>query len=370
MVMVNHEGGPVAETNNSRFKQKLSWLVALVVVLGGITAGAFWWHEMKTYVRTDNAKVAGNIVDVSPKASGRLEKLLVREGEYVKAGQVIAELDNDQYKTAMDQAAASLELARANYERLPEDLKSLAAAVERAQGAQVAAQAQVESARIALEDAKRSLEQNHSLFAAGAVAKESLLAAESRYATCKAALEAAEANAKAAQAAVDDASSKWEAAKKSGVPAGLAQIKQAEAAYRLARLNYENTIIKSPVSGMVLKTSVEVGETVSAGQTLVTVCDLSSTWVAANIDENKVGRIKVGQKVEVRLDAYPGRVFNGKVVEIGGATQSTFALIPTENTSGNYTKVTQRVPVKIAVEGKGVELKPGLSAQVKIRTSK
>jgi len=367
--MANEKEALLTEGNDNRLKKKIGWLAILVVLAGGIAGGILWWHQMKTYVTTDNAKVAGEIVDVSPRIAGRLEKLLVKEGDHVKAGQVIAELDNDQYKTAMEQAEASLDLARANYERLPEDIKALAAAVERAKEAEAAAQAQVESARIALQDAKRSLEQNESLFGAGAVAKETLLAAQSRYSTCKAALDAAEANAKAAHAAVADAQSKWEAAQKSGVRAGLAQVKQAEAAYRMACLNYENSVVKSPVDGRVLKTSVSVGETVSVGQTLVQICDLSSTWVTANIDENKIGRIKVGQKVQVTFDAYPGQVFAGKVVEIGGATQSTFALIPTESTSGNFTKVTQRVPVKIAVDAKEVELKPGLSARVKIRTA-
>lgn len=367
--MASEKEALVTKTNDNRFKRAMGWLALLIVVAAGVGAGIFWWNQIKTYVTTDNAKVTGDIVDISPKISGRLEKLLVKEGDHVKAGQVIARLDNDQYKTALKQAEAGLELARANYERLPEDIKSLAAGLQKAKEAEAAAQAQVESARIALKDAERSLIQSETLFDAQAIAKENLLAAQSRYTTCRSALDAAEANARAAQAAVADAQAKWEAAQKSGVRVALAQVKQAEAAYRLARLNYANSLIKSPINGRVIRISVAVGENVAVGQTLIQVCDLSSTWVTANIDENKISRIKVGQGVEVTLDAYPGRVFKGRVAEIGGATQSTFALIPTENTSGNFTKVTQRVPVKITVDATKVELRPGLSARVRVRTS-
>jgi len=113
-----------------------------------------------------------------------------------------------------------------------------------------------------------------------------------------------------------------------------------------------------------------VGESVSVGQTILTISNLENTWISANIDEDKSGRVKVGQDVTVKIDSLPGIAFAGKVSEVGGAAQSTFALIPSENTSGNYTKVTQRFSIKITVDKQGQTLKPGMSAVINIHTGK
>ncbi|HWP98773.1 MAG TPA: efflux RND transporter periplasmic adaptor subunit [Syntrophomonadaceae bacterium] len=153
-------------------------------------------------------------------------------------------------------------------------------------------------------------------------------------------LESDQANARLAQATLDDALAKSESTQKASGNIYLAQIEQAQAAYDNAKLAEDNTVILAPVSGIILCIPVVVGENVSAGQTLLTISDHSNTWITANIDEDKFGRIKVGEKAKVEVDAYPGQSFAGEVIETGNATQSTFSLISTENTSGNYTKVT------------------------------
>jgi multidrug resistance efflux pump len=123
------------------------------------------------------------------------------------------------------------------------------------------------------------------------------------------------------------------------------------------------------MDGTVIKIAVQPGENLTAGQAALTVSDLTRTWITANIEEKKISRVKDGQKAEVTIDAYPGKVFRGSVDTVGDASQSTFALIPTESSSGNFTKVTQRLQVKIEVENQGLLLKPGMSAIVKIHTS-
>lgn len=357
------------QENNNGSKRKTGITVLVIMLIAAFIAGILWWWKLSTTVSTDNAKVTGDIVDLSFKVSGRLDAIKVKEGDKVEKGQIIAVLDNTQYAVNMNQAEAALEIAKANLAKYSYDLESLQAAKDRAEQSLIAAQAQAKKDKIALDDAKRQLEQTQALYQEGAVSKESYDTVLSKYLTLASVLEASSANVKAQQAALADAEAKLAAYKSQGLAALEAQVKQSQAAYDNARLTYENTVITSPVAGTVLRVAVQVGENVTAGQTVVTVADLNQTWVTANIEEKKIARIKPGQKVEVKIDAYPGSVFKGKVIEVGGAAQSVFALIPTENTSGNYTKVVQRIPIKIEVaKNKDFVLKPGMSAVVKIFT--
>jgi membrane fusion protein (multidrug efflux system) len=355
----------VAAQGNGRII-KIAVLVAVLV--GGIVGGYIWWNNLRTSISTDNAKVVGDIVDISPKVAGRLEEILVQEGTYVEAGQVLAVLDNAQYKINLNQAKATLDLSKANYDKLPDDLKATQATVEKSRGSILSSQAQVKSAEVALADAKRNLDQNESLYQNGSISKEALETSRSGYTKAQAALEAMQASVVANQAALQEAQAKMDSLGKTGAAIYLAQLEQAQATYDNAQLAVTNSIIKAPISGTVVRLVLQIGENVAANQTILTISNLDTTWVIANIDEDKTGRVKVGQDVEVRIDSYPGMTFAGKVSELGGATQSTFALIPSENSSGNYTKVTQRFPFKITVDKKGLVLKPGMSAVIKIHT--
>lgn len=355
-----------SSTNGTR--KKISLLVAALLVLAALAGGIWWWHELQVSISTDDAQVSGDIVDISPKIAGRLEKLFVAEGDVVVAGQKLAELDNAQLAVTVAQAQAALELAKVNYTKLPDDVKSAQATADKAQQGLLVAQAQVKSAEFTFTDAKRALDQTEALYAAGANSKEALDTARSRFGAAQAGLDAVRANALSARAGLQDAQAKLESVNNTGADAYLAQLKQAQAAYDNARLTYDNSFINATVGGTVVRVPAQVGENLSSGQTILTVSDLHATRVTANIEENKFGRVRIGQKVDVRVDAYPGRVFAGKVVELGGATQSTFSLIPTQNDSGNFTKVTQRLPVKIEVNKEGFLLKPGMSAVIKIHT--
>jgi multidrug resistance efflux pump len=148
-----------------------------------------------------------------------------------------------------------------------------------------------------------------------------------------------------------------------------AQVKQAQAGLEASRISVDNTVILAPTDGVVAQKASNAGEMVTAGQPIVAITDLADTWVTARIEETKIGRIKIGQAVEFTVDGYPGRKFTGTVTEIGTATGSVFALIPNENASGNFTKITQRIPVKISLPtDSDVVFRPGMSVVVKIKT--
>jgi membrane fusion protein (multidrug efflux system) len=358
----------IQEDKNSSAKPKYIKIGLIAALLVAIIGGYLWWNNLRNYISTDNATVAGDIVYVSPKVSGTLTTLSVKEGDTVQAGQIVAQLDDAQFKINVSQAKAALDLSQANYGKLPDDLKSSQSAVDQAQTAVAAAQAQVKVADVAAADAKRNLDQNQSLYAQGAISKEALTVSTSTYDKAQASLEAAQAEEQASQAALANAQAKLNSEENTGDAIYVAQLKQAQAAYDTAQLNLANAVIKSPINGIVVQVPVEVGENIQVGQTMLAISDLDNTWISANIEEGKFDRLKVGQGVQVQIDAYPGITFNGQVSELGGATQSTFGLIPTENTSGNYTKVTQYLSCKITVDKKGLVLKPGMSAGVNIHT--
>lgn len=355
------------ETNGS--KKKLTYVVLIIATIAAISAGIWYWNLLRTTVSTDNAKVAGDLVDISPKVAGRLDKIMVKEQEHVKAGQVLAVLDNTQYNINLNQASAALDLARANMIKLPDDVKSAQSGVDKSRESLEAAKSAANTAQINLADAKRALKQVTTLYEQGAASQEAFDSTTSKFNSAKAAADAAASNVSIAQAGLNDSQAKFDSVNRTSPSIYGAQLKQAQAAYDNAKYVVDNSVIKAPSDGTVVRITLQQGENVAAGQVLMTITDLDSTWVSANIDEGKIGRIKEGQKVTLNIDAYPNHKFEGKILNVGGATQSQFALIPTENTSGNYTKVTQRLSVKISVNKDGMILKPGMSAVITIHTA-
>lgn len=343
-------------------------IAALVVVL--LVGGLWWWHLLRVTYSTDDAQVTADISDISPEVEGRLVNLWVSEGDVVTAGQELAELDNSQLAVAVAQAEGALEQAKANYAKLPDDLKSAQANVDEAQQGLANAQDQAKSAEIALGDAKRNLDETQALYSGGGAPKEALDSATSGYGTAQARLDAARTNVLSAQASLQDAHAQLEAIDNTDADSYLAQLKQAQAAYDRARLTYNESFIYAPISGTVVRVPATMGETLSPGQAILSISNLQSSWVVAYIEETAYGRIRLGQNVDVGVDTYPGRVFSGKVIELGGVTQATGSAFPTEmDEYGNFYKVTQRLPVKIEVTNKdGLIFKPGMSVDVKIHT--
>ncbi|MGE5416063.1 MAG: HlyD family secretion protein [Acidobacteriota bacterium] len=366
---VNANANIVEETEANGSKKKITYVVLLIAAIAAIGAGFWYWNLLRTTVSTDNAKVSGDLVDISPKVAGRLDKIMIKEQQEVKAGQVLAILDSTQYNINLNQASAALDLARANLVKLPDDVKSAQAGVDKAQESLEAAKSAANAAKITLADAKRALNQVTTLFEQGGASQETFDSTTSKYNSAKSAADAADSNVMIAQAGLADSEAKFDAVNKTSPSIYAAQLKQAQAAYDNAKYVVDNSVIKAPSDGTVVRITLQEGENVAAGQVLLTISNLDNTWVTANIEEGKVGRIKVGQKVTLNIDAYPGHEFKGQVVNVGGATQSQFALIPTENTSGNYTKVTQRLTVKISVASDGMVLKPGMSSVVTIHTA-
>lgn len=379
--------------------------IAKIVKLGILTLaliavailGIRWYIQLTTTVTTDNAKVSADLVSISAEVTGKLTDVNVQEGDSVKIGQLLTKVDDSQYLINLQQAKGALDMANANYAKLPDDIESANANLQKAQTAVTAATAQVQSAqaqcqstqaqynsaRITLADAERQLTNTKALYEAGSVAKESLHTAQSSFDkaqsglavaqavsdAAQAGLISAQASLQSSQAGVTDAQAKLNALNSSQANIYKSQIESAQAAYNNAQLALARTTIKAPIDGNLVRLAALKGQNVSVGTSICTIVDPEQVWVLANIEEKKVERIQPGDKVDIVVDAYPNTVFNGQVEEISGATQSSFSILPTENASGNYTKVAQRISIKISVSQQDNKLKPGMSAGVTIKTN-
>jgi membrane fusion protein (multidrug efflux system) len=298
------------------FRKKRVIIPLLVFLTIAALGGIYWYMGLQNFVSTDDAFVSANSVAVSTKVLGRIVYLAADEGDTVSTGQELVKLDDNNLRAQEKSAKAGLELAQ----------KSIPLS-------------QVEVSR-AQDDFNRASVQ----YKDGIVTKE-------QYDHAQKALEAARAQFSIA----------------------LSKISAARAQLGVIEADLQNAVIKSPMDGVIAKRWVLSGDVVQAGQPVFTLYDLKNIWVTANLEETKLGYLRVGDPVEIDVDAYPGVKFNGKVFQIGTFTASEFSLIPPNNASGNFTKVTQRVPVKISIvdplksTSAGPLLRPGMSVEVSVR---
>jgi membrane fusion protein (multidrug efflux system) len=298
-------------------------IIPAIIILAAVIAGVYWYIGQLGYVSTDDAFIDGNKLSVSSKILGRITKLTVDEGDTVKQGQLLVQLDSTDLKARENQAKATLNLARESI--------SLA---------------QVNLAK-AQDDYKRAEQQ----FNDRVIPKE-------QYDHVQKALEAAQ-----AELNIDKT-----------------KIGTSEAQLNVIKADLLNTSIYSPMDGVVGKRWVLTGDVVQPGQPIFTIFDLKNIWVTADLEETKLSSVKIGDRVEISVDAYSNQNFAGRVFQIGSNTASQFSLIPPANASGNFTKVTQRVPIKISIEhvnSKGesdpidhIRLLPGMSVEIKIKEKK
>lgn len=347
---------------NKGGKSKIIVRLVMIFLLIGIVGGGWWWYLSTKYVSTDDARIGGTIVSVSAKIPGRIIEVLVKEGEQVKAGQAVARIDGREIAAQQAQAKAGVAVAKAKYEELvagsrPQEIGQARFTVDQAQ-------ASVEQARANLDNAAKNYDRMQALYQQGAISSSQIDNAQTAYAVAKEVL-------RASQEGVNVAGEKLNLSvsgtREEAIRGADAQLKQAEAALEAVAVLGDYTTIVSPVAGTVALKSVNPGEVVAAAQPLFSIVDLSDVWVITRIEETKLAKIKVGQKAEYTIDGYPGQKFEGAVYDVGTAANSVFALIPTENSSGNFTKVTQRVGVKITLPKEGdLVFRPGMSAVVKI----
>jgi membrane fusion protein (multidrug efflux system) len=329
--------------------------LGLAALAAGGAYARNYWNVGRFLVSTDDAYVQADNTIVAPKIAGYIAKVLVADNEPVKAGQALAEIDDRDFRVALAAAKADVAAARAA-------LQSRRAALQ-VQGAAIAsAEATLAVDRATLGFAGDEDKRYATLAASGYGTVKNAQQAASNIAASRAALARDTAAAAAARGQID--------VLKGEVAQAESQLQRAEAAERQADLNLSYTSIAAPVDGVVGARSLRVGQYVQAGTQLMAVVPAASAYIVANYKETQLTAVKAGQKVEVEIDTYPGRVFHGHVDSLAPASGQEFALLPPDNATGNFTKVVQRIPVKILLDGEasGDVLRPGMSVTPTIDT--
>ena len=340
-VQANEAGAGDAET--VIVKNRRSWLrptLLLVVPLLLLALGGYWWLTGGKTESTDNAQVKTDIVSVSAQVTGPVIEVDVKNGDHVKAGDVLFKIDPAPFQVALEQAEGQLAAAKLQTTQL------------KTQAAGTGADITGEQANLAI--------QQHALDRQSALLKQGF--------TTRADYEDALNKVKEAEQQVADAKARAANAQAAIAPGQQPSIQQAQAAVDKAKLDLERTVVRAPMSGEVANADkLQVGQMAVQGLGMLSVVHSKGAWVEANFKEKQLTRMVPGQKAEVTIDAYPGTKFPAYVQSVGAGTGSEFSLLPAQNANGNWVKVTQRVPVRIAFDGTPSRpMIAGLSANVTV----
>lgn len=296
------------------YRKRRIIIPAVIIILAAVAFGWYWYVVLREYISSDDAFIEQNRVAVSSKVLGRIARLTVDEGDTVTRGQLIVQLDPSDATAQLAQAEASLNFAEES----------------------------VKLARVNLSRAKDDYARAEQQFKSGVTTKE-------QYEHARSALDASQAE----------------------LGMAISRVGTARAQVGVAQTALDNCTITSPVDGNVAKRWVLQGDVVQPAQPIIAVYDRQQIWVTAHIEETNMGAIAIGAIAAIDVDTYPGRHFRGRVYQIGGSTAAQFSLIPPNNASGNFTKVTQRIPIKLSIQQEDsthpVILLPGMSVEVKIK---
>ena len=369
---------PVSSDNNSKRKRTRKYLIVFVVI--GILVGSFygirWLHYYFTHASTDDASVEGDLISVSSTVSGKIRQLPIREGEQVKKGQLIAQLREEDYQAQVDISAGIVQSINASLNEAMADVQLVREKtekdVQRAEAVLSASQARLKEAEANMHLATLDFKRVSKLYKSKTVSASEMDKVQAAYTLAQAGLEKAEEeiNENRAKLKVARANTGEVTLKQRRVESLKGKLKEATAELEAAQLKLDHTTVTSPIDGVVAKKISHIGEVIKAGQPIAVIIDLNNIWVEANLEETQVEHVRLGQSVDIEVDAYPNTKFTGKVVNIGAATASQFALIPENRSAGNFTKVTQRIPIKIEVIDPAEQLRPGMMVVVGIDTRK
>lgn len=339
-----------AKTPSLRDRLREHWLIAtvgVVVLIAALVGGTLYWLEVRHYESTDDAFVAARSFSVASKVGGYVTEIPVTDNQHVNAGDLLAKIDERDYRIAIDQASAQVAVAKANVTNVEAQIDSQQEQIKEAQ-------AQLEQAQAQLRFAQQEFARAQDLAEKGAGTVQRQQQTRSDLQAQQASTERAKTAVTSAQLGIKTLRAQLEGAR--------AQAEQSQAQLDQAKLNLQYTSVVAAQSGRVVKLSGAKGTFVTAGQSLMMFVP-DELWIVANYKETQLKDMRPGQPVEVRIDAYPDRKLTGHVDSVQPGSGTAFSLLPAENATGNYVKVVQRVPVKIVVDNWPADLPvgPGMS---------
>jgi membrane fusion protein, multidrug efflux system len=407
MVSVAESGGPIAPAgveapSKPAPRRKVLYVLPLLTALAA-AGGALGVLSGAGRETTDDAQIEAHVAYVAPHVAGQVKRVLVKDNQQVQAGDVLVELDDRDLRVRVTSARADVAAAEAAlHERQTQlavteksvgsNLTVARGGLQQAASVQGTTHASIEQARaeIVAAESRQKLAQldfarAEQLYQSNVVARAALDASSAALEQANAGIEQARARLRSAEANRQNSYGTLESARgrlllaesgpeqieaaRAAVEVQAAKLSQARAALAQAELNLSYTEIKAEISGVVSRRSVEVGQMASPERPLLALVPLDDTWVVANFKEDQIAHMKPGQLAEVEVDAFDGQKLRAHVESLAGGTGSRFSLLPPDNASGNFTKVVQRVPVLLRLDGRSeLQLRPGLSAQVTVTT--
>ncbi|ONN49971.1 RND transporter [Acinetobacter genomosp. 33YU] len=342
---------------NFQSRKKITWGVFSVLLLFLVAGIVYYFFVYRFYQSTDNAYVQADVTWVMPKISGEVMELLINDNQVVKKGETLAVLDHRDYQARYDQARSVVSLKEAALGVQQQNEKSAKSSITEANSGVVAAQADLTRLR-------KEFERYQDLLKDGVITRQNFEGVQSQYLTAQAQLSKA-------QAAVNAAEAQLGSLQASRAQL-LADIQSANANLNLYQVDLASSKVVSPVSGKIGSLAIQKGSRVSPQTRLMAIIPENSLYVQANFKETQIEKMHVGQKVKLKLDAYPNLTYTGKIESFSPASGATFSLMPPDNATGNFNKVVQRIPVRIAIDSSPhIDLiKPGMSvsATVDLRT--
>lgn len=345
-------------------------IIIAVLILSALSYGIFKYVHSLSHETTDDAQIEKNMNPIIPRLMGYITKVNIKDNDYVKKGDTLFTIDNNDYIVKLEDAKAALIAAQGNFEVSKADVGSALASVSVSDANVQSAGGNIETAKIRLGRATNDFERYENLYKNHSITKQ-------QYEQALAAKQEAE-----SQLRILQQQQKASAFQKSVIIAksnvsnkqtevASANIKRAEAMLAAAKLNLSYTVITAAIDGQVSKISIQPGQLVQPGQALFYIINNQEAWVIANFKETQLDKMKMGQKVTVKVDAYPDTDFQGELTSFSPATGSKFSLLPPDNATGNFVKTIQRLPVKISLNTSNDTekiklLRPGMNVSVDV----
>jgi len=345
-------------------------IIIVVLILSGLSYGIYKYMHSLSNETTDDAQIEKNMNPIIPRVMGYVTKVYIKDNDYVKKGDTLFTIDNNDYIVKLEDAKAALIAAQGNFEVSKADIGSALASVSVSDANVQSAGGTIETAKIRLGRATNDFERYNNLYKNHSITKQQYEQALAAKQEAESQLRILQDQQKASSFQKSVIIAKSKVTNKQSEVAS-ANIKRAEAMLEAAKLNLSYTVVTAAIDGQVSKIAIQPGQLVQPGQALFYIINNQEAWVIANFKETQLNKMKMGQKVTVKVDAYPDTDFEGEITSFSPATGSKFSLLPPDNATGNFVKTIQRLPIKISIDAdndleKIKLLRPGMNVDVDV----
>lgn len=360
------------EMNETNRKKKTKFILAGTIVVVLIVGGIIYWALAQRFETTDNAQIDCNIVPIRSVVSATLDSINFTDNAFVKKGQILFVFDTTELKARVEEALATLEIAKSKLKSAKNRAQASADNAVAGDFSIAVNDQSITAAKAELDNAQHTYDRISTLYRIKGTTLEQLQTAETNLAIAKANYGKG-VSLKESSALTTSGLKSLAESEKNQIVLAVSQVKQCEADLILARRQLRYGTIFAPCYGIVSKRMVQQGQYIPAMQSLCALVENSTLWITANFKETQIHRLKIGQEVKITVDACPGLILFGRIDSFSGATGAKYSLLPPDNATGNFIKITQRVPVKISIDrlpkDAGRLLLPGMSVFVKVKIS-